>query len=133
MISPTRYRLNRDLILPDQMRLISLSPNAHDRSRLMSNKLVESISNMKIFDETNDGAKPERTWIDNINKTHHPKAIDYDVVQSITFKSNQLCPSSAKNIFFDRRKWGNSPSASNTNSPNNSQNDENRNSINCKQ
>ena len=130
-LSPTRSRVKRDLIIPDQMRLLSLSPNVHDRNQLRSPKLVESISNMKIFDETNDGAKPEKTWIDDINKIHHPSPINYDVIHSVTFKPDQLNPNSTKSIFFERRKRRNSPSA-HKNSQNNSQNDEDKRSIVCK-
>ena len=130
-LSPSRPKVNRDLIIPEQMRLMSLSPNLYDRNQLRSPKLIDSISNMKIFNEENDKGGPDKLWNDNINRVHHPKPINYDVIHSVTFKPDQLNPSSMNSIFFNRRKSRKSPSANHKNSQN-SQNDEDKRNIVCK-
>lgn len=89
-LSPAKDRQTRELYMPDTRRMVSLSPNLDSARNKHTSKLIDSISKMKIFNENNDEGKPEHTWNENIKATHNPKAIEYDVVQSVTLRPDQL-------------------------------------------
>ena len=91
-LSPSREKQNRELYIPDSRRVVSLSPRLDSPCQEKSAKLTESISKMKIFDENNDEGKPEHTWIQSIKAVHNPKLVEYNVIQSVTLRPDQLKP-----------------------------------------
>ena len=103
-LSPDNIKKSPKINFPASSKHMSLSPNPlKDSQNFLSTKMIEDISSLKIFDETNDEGKPQNTWNDKIKKYRHLSPSVAESLNLINLKHNSNYEGNTNKKFFSRR------------------------------